>query len=356
MRDFYCQCGNAVFFRNTQCLKCGRRLGFAPEARMVTAIEPIGAGRWQVPAAGQVQGRIYRLCDNDSRHQICNWLVPDDASHRLCRSCRLTRTIPDLGPPRHKELWAKLELDKRHLLYNLMQLGLPITDRHEDPVHGLAFDFLADRDAATEFTQPLVGQAPITTGHANGVITINLAEADDVARARMRVQMEERYRTLLGHFRHEIGHYYWTRLVDQSENIQEYRALFGDERVDYSQSLQRYYDLGPPVDWQDRFVTPYASAHPWEDWAESWAHYLHIRDTLETAEEYQLVRKPPWQQGASDFDALTHRWTHLSIGINAVNRSMGLHDAYPFVLNEAARIKLAFIHRIVTPWEYSLAG
>ncbi|MES1926464.1 putative zinc-binding peptidase [Salinisphaera sp. T31B1] len=352
MRDFYCQCGNSIYFNNTQCLRCRRRLGFAAEAGRLTAIEPLGDGRWQVPAAGSVQGRIYRLCENYEKHDICNWLVPDDAPHRQCRACRLTRTIPDLSVPRHHALWARLEAAKRHLVCNLISLGLPIVGRDRDPDYGLAFDFLADRDAQTEFIEPLAGQARVTTGHANGVITINIAEADDVARARMREQMGEHYRTLLGHFRHEIGHYYWEHLVRATPAIDEYRGLFGDERADYGQALSRHYRQGAPSDWHQRFVTPYASAHPWEDWAESWAHYLHMRDTLETATEYELIKPPPWQRNAHDFDALTHRWTYLAIGMNAVNRSMGLPDAYPFVLPAAAYEKLRFIHRLVDACEY----
>ncbi|GAB3681345.1 zinc-binding metallopeptidase family protein [Salinisphaera aquimarina] len=351
MLDFYCQCGNSIFFNNTRCLRCERRLGFLPEARRLTSLEPLGDGRWQVPPAGSVLGRIYRLCTNYSDHNVCNWLVPEESPHCLCPSCRLTRTIPDLTEPRHHALWAKLEASKRHLVYNLMQLGLPIIGRDQDPDNGLAFDFLADRDANTEFTERLAGQAQINTGHANGLITINIAEADDVARARMREQMGEHYRTLLGHFRHEIGHYYWARLIDNTPRIDEYRALFGDERADYGAALQQHYSQGAPADWQAHFVTPYASSHPWEDWAESWAHYLHIRDTLETATEYQLVAAPPWQRDSSDFDALSHRWTHLAIGMNAVNRSMGLPDAYPFVLPARAYEKLGFIHRVVDGYE-----
>lgn len=355
MRDFYCQCGHSIFFRNTRCLVCQRQLGFAPEAMIMTALAPLGDGRWQVPAWGNVEGRIYRLCQNYAQHDICNWLVPDESPHHFCPSCRLTRTIPDLDTPQHLPLWTRLEEAKRHLLFNLKQLGLPIVGRDTDPDFGLAFDFLADTDADSEFTEPLAGRDPIATGHANGVITINIAEADDVARARMRQQMGEHYRTVIGHFRHEIGHYYWARLIEPSDWIEEYRTLFGDERADYGQALQRHYDQGAPADWQSRFVTPYASAHPWEDWAESWAHYLHIRDTLDTANEYQLVRTPPWQRSARDFDSLMHRWTHLAIGMNAVNRSMGLADAYPFVLNTEARTKLEFIHRVVEPFEMAAA-
>ncbi|MES1935216.1 zinc-binding metallopeptidase family protein [Salinisphaera hydrothermalis] len=347
MRDFFCQCGNTLYFQNNMCLQCGRSVGYVPRAALMTAIEPIGHGRWQVPAAGQIAGREYKLCENTAIYDACNWLVPADDPHALCVSCRLTRTIPDLGVERHLELWRRIEAAKRHLLYSLTALKLPIIGREADPERGLVFDFLADADAASEFTDPLPGHEPVTTGHANGLITLNIAEADDVARARMREQMGEHYRTLLGHFRHEIGHYYWMQLIEDGPYLAGFRRLFGDERSDYGAALTRHYEQGPPPDWSKHYISRYASAHPWEDWAECWAHYLHMRDTLETAANHDLVKPRPWQRDATDFDTLTYQWTQLTIAVNAVNRSMGLPDAYPFALNVAASQKLAFIHDIV---------
>ncbi|WP_423823240.1 putative zinc-binding peptidase [Salinisphaera sp. SPP-AMP-43] len=348
MRDFACQCGNTLYFQNNLCLQCSRNVGYVPSALAMTAIEPIGHGRWQVPAAGQIAGREYRLCENTAIYDACNWLVPVEDPNPLCASCRLTRTIPDLNVERHLELWRRIEAAKRHVLYSLKVLDLAIIGRDTDPSQGLAFDFLADAHADTEFTEPLAGQEPVTTGHADGLITLNISEADDVARARMREQMGEHYRTLLGHFRHEIGHYYWMRLVaEQPVALADFRRRFGDERADYGQALTRHYEQGVPRDWSTRFITPYASAHPWEDWAESWAHYLHMRDTLETALEHDLVVRYPWQRSDNDFDAFMYQWTQLTIAVNAVNRSMGLPDAYPFALNTAARDKLAFIHDLI---------
>ena len=52
----------------------------------------------------------------------------------------------------------------------------------------------------------------------------------------------------------------------------------------YAAALQAHYakggDVGP---WAERHVSAYASAHPWEDWAETWAHYLHMMDAVDTA-------------------------------------------------------------------------
>ena len=194
------------------------------------------------------------------------------------------------------------------------------------------------------------------TGHDNGLITINLAEADDSERERMRRQMGEPYRTLLGHFRHEIAHYYWDRLVRDAPGIEAFRQLFGDEREDYGAALQRHYANGPPPDWQERFVTTYASTHPWEDWAETWAHYFHMVDTLETASAFGMRVRPRVTKGADlstaiDFDPhsaaldrIVDSWLPLTFAVNSINRSMGIADLYPFVLAPPVIVKLSFIH------------
>lgn len=347
MRTFECQCGHTLYFPNTQCMHCGRAAGYVIEADAMTSLEPADNGLWHVPTSGRVSGRVFRKCVNYEEHAVCNWLVPDDSPHRLCESCRLTRIIPDLSQPRHKLLWSRLEAAKRQMLYGLRRLNLPIVNRHEDPAHGLAIDFLADTDAATEFTEPLAGKPRVNTGHENGVITINIAEADDVARTRMRELMGEDYRTLLGHFRHEVGHYYWARLVADSEWLSRFREVFGDERADYQDALNRHYSQGPPNDWQAHYISRYASMHPWEDWAESWGHYMMMIDTLETAEEFQFLDPPHWARSADPFDILMRAWTSFTLGINAVNRSMGLGDPYPFVLGAIAYKKLRFVHEVV---------
>ncbi len=348
MKTFQCQCGNSVFFRNSRCASCGRLLGYAPGLHTMTALEPGADGCWQVPDSGRVRGAAFRLCANYADHDVCNWLIPADQPGHFCFACRLNRVTPNLSHPRHPALWYRLETAKRHMLYTLLDLGLPVIGRDQDPQQGLAFDFLSDRDTDSEFTEPLIGADPVSTGHLNGIITINLAEADEVARARMQAQMGENYRTLLGHFRHEIGHYYWSLLIERGGRIAEFRELFGDERADYAQSLQRHYHEGAPADWSGHAITAYATAHPWEDWAESWAHYMHMTDTLDTALQFQFVPPRPWRERLEEFDTMMHAWTRLATGMNAINRSMGLADAYPFVLQEGpARDKLAFIHEVI---------
>jgi hypothetical protein len=311
----------------------------------VTALKPRG-NAWT--ALANTRG-AYRYCANFA-HNVCNWLVSTESPEQLCATCRHNRVIPDLSRPEHLERWRLIEIAKHRLFYTLLRLRLPVKTKVEDP-DGLAFDFLADNAAPSQSTQPVM------TGHANGVITINLAEADDAERERRRHQMQEPYRTLLGHFRHEIAHYYWDRLVAGSAKLDEFRKIFGDERTDYMQALQHYYASGAPADWANHFVSAYATAHPWEDFAETWAHYLHMVDTLETAGSFGLAVAPKASKGLAariDFDPhnaeirrLIDAWIPLTFAVNSMNRSMGLPDLYPFVLSPPTISKLSFIHACI---------
>ena len=352
MKIFSCAvCGQTVYFDNVRCNGCRHTLGFSVEAMALLALEPAGGDLWQ--AAGQAEGR-YRLCRNSVSHGVCNWLVAEDEGESLCRACRLNRTIPDLSVPGNVALWGRLEAEKRRLVYGLLRLGLPVRSKRDDPQGGLAFDFLADPD-------PQFREGPgVTIGHAGGVITLNIAEADDAVRERMRQQMAEPYRTILGHFRHESGHYYWDRLVRDGPHLEQCRELFGDDTQDYAAALDRHYNQGPPGDWPSRFVSAYASSHPWEDWAESWAHYLHLVDTLETAWQFGLgIHPKPDPDGrlsaepdfdpyaCPDFDDLLASWLPLTYALNSLNRSMGRPNLYPFVLAPPAVEKLRLVHAIV---------
>jgi hypothetical protein len=356
MKTFACQCSNRVFFLNTHCVNCNRALGYFPRLGRMGALEPAGQYTWISPGVTPA-GSLYRQCNNYAAEDVCNWMVEDTDSDPFCWSCRLNQIIPDLSRPRHRYYWYKIEAAKRYMLYGLYQLRLPVVSKKHDPDRGLAFTFLADTDSEAGFSHPLHSQ--IHTGHRNGLITINLAEADDVARTRMREQMQERYRTLLGHFRHEIGHYYWDRLVrDLPATLAAYRELFGDERRDYPAALDLHYRQGPPAGWEQHYVSGYASAHPWEDWAECWAHYMHMIDTLETAHAFGLVPagvsamatelpQAEFNPSHEDFARLLERWVQLTVAMNALSRSMGLPDAYPFVLPGIARRKLEFIHHLI---------
>jgi len=348
MKLFECQnCRQPLYFENTRCESCGLQLGYLPSHDTVTALQADGGG-WR--ALAEPKGR-YRYCAN-IEHNVCNWLLPFDHPEHFCAACRHNRTIPDLSVPRNLARWRKIELAKHRLFYTLLKLRLPLTTRIEDEEGGLAFDFIADQDNDS-------GKPPVMTGHASGLITINLAEADDPERERQRFEMGEPYRTLLGHFRHEIAHYYWARLVAQSWRLQEFRNIFGDERQDYDAALRKHYSDGPASDWPDHFVTHYASVHPWEDFAETWAHFFHMVDTLETAGAFGLSVKPKVAKGVElaaeiDFDPhqaelerIIEAWLPLTFAVNSINRSMGLPDLYPFVLGPAVIVKLAFVHRLV---------
>jgi hypothetical protein len=164
------------------------------------------------------------------------------------------------------------------------------------------------------------------------------------------VRLGENYRTLLGHFRHEVGHFYWPPLVQLVGRLDRFRELFGDERADYQEALDRHNAEGPPPDWSARHVSAYATMHPWEDWAETFAHYLHITDAVQTAAAYGLRvlggREPlsarPGRAHA-DVRELLEDWLPLSYALNAMSRSLGNADLYPFVLTDAVIEKLAFV-------------
>lgn len=346
MKVFRCDhCGQLVFFENVRCVTCARTLAYLPDLGVVGSLESLGDGHWTspIPRAG---GRRYRLCRNYSDQDVCNWAVSADDSNPYCHSCRLTRVIPDLSQVGHKASWYKLEAAKRRLLYTLSALGLPVEGKADDPTGGLAFEFKADS-----------ADPPVLTGHADGVITVNIAEADDAERERRRTLLHEPYRTLLGHLRHESGHYYWNRLVRETDRLASCRDRFGDERLSYLDALARHHDAGPQADWPERFVSAYASSHPWEDWAETWAHYLHITDALETAAACGVSLRPPRPgdpelpavpdplgSGTEGFDRLIASWFPLTYLLNNLNRGLGQPDAYPFVLSAPAVEKLRFVH------------
>jgi hypothetical protein len=362
-RAYRCRCGRPVFFRNSECLACHTPLGYdCRQARLLPLEAGPEPGQWQEADGPQQQSgpgsgpQWYRRCANFDSPSGCNWLVPLDAAdagaHSLCVACRLNRTIPDLSIAENQLLWRRIETAKRRLVSQLVSLGLPVASRSEDPERGLAFDLLR---AAPEGPR-------IVTGHDNGLITLDIEEADDVQREVVRKQMHEPYRTLLGHLRHEVGHYYWERLVAQSSWLEGFRQLYGDERADYAQALQRNYEQGPRGDWALSHVSSYASVHPWEDWAETWAHYLHMVDTVDTALRFGLdtgraeVLTEPfgadslWKSDAHDAQAFldfVNAWVELTNVLNEMSRSMGQPDFYPFVLPRAAVAKLQFIHCVV---------
>jgi hypothetical protein len=349
-RTFVCRCGNHVFFRNTLCLTCGAPLGYLPGETRLLPLDPGPVpGTW-IPHGG---GPLQRQCANRDLPAQCNWLVAADDTNPLCIACRLNRTIPSLGDPDNARYWRAIELAKRRLVSQLVALGLPVKSKvDEDAERGLMFDFL----------RTLPDGPRVMTGYFDGLITLNVEEADDARREKIRHDMHEPYRTLLGHFRHEVGHYYWDRLIRDSAWLEPFRALFGDERADYAQALKANYANGPPADWADRYISSYASTHPWEDWAETWAHFLHVVDSLGTALGFGLDAgdiegmAQPFERDAlcapDDPDAaavlsLINSWIEMTMVLNELARSMGEPDFYPFVMSKPVVAKLQFVQLVV---------
>ncbi|MBC9883174.1 hypothetical protein G8O24_38440 [Bradyrhizobium sp. INPA01-394B] len=319
MRDFKCpHCGQLSAFELSKCSGCKRRLIFDPENMAMIGAE--------------------NALECVNRNIIgCNWCAV--ATTPYCMSCSLTHVIPATQNPRNVALWKRVEEAKRRLIYDLRRLRLPIAFAGG---FRLAFEILSDE------------HGPVMTGHESGLITLNLAEADDVQREIRRVSFREPYRTLLGHFRHEIGHFYWNALIQEAGFRAPFRLVFGDETENYEAALADYYAR------QDRSCDPashismYATSHPWEDWAETFAHFLHIVSTLDSLAGLPLsldargkhTLNDPYLE--SDFGALLELWTPLALTINRLNRSLGLADAYPFDISPAVEGKLHLVHMAIT--------
>ncbi|MBP1806415.1 zinc-binding metallopeptidase family protein [Rubellimicrobium aerolatum] len=319
MKRFACpSCDHEVFFDSLTCLGCGIDLAYDPDSARVEALD----GR---PG-----------CDN--RAEIgCNWIARKPEEGAFCASCALTETIPDLTVPGNDLRWRKIEAAKRRLIYSLLRLDLPLVSRAGN---ALRFRLLADEKMPDGRVQRVL------TGHDDGLVTLNVSEADDDRRERMRTEMGERYRTLLGHCRHEVGHFYFDVLVAEGGRKAEFTALFGDPDQDYQAALNRHYAEGPPEGWEDRHVSAYATTHPWEDFAETFAHWLHMTDGLETASAYGLVSAPdPYARGP--VEPLAQAWVPLAIAMNAMSRALGQPDLYPFVIAPPVVEKLGFIHDLM---------
>jgi hypothetical protein len=355
MRLFTCQsCKNTVYFHNSQCVACGTTLGFSPKAAEMVAIEPAKEQYGSRPlwTAVGAQDRFFQ-CAN-TQQGVCNWLIPERCDNEFCKSCRHNNLSPDLTVEGNLDRWRKVEQAKQHLFYSLVRWRLPAPTAADGVEEPLTFDLIADAQTDT-------GTQKVLTGHDAGHITLNIAEADDDEREKRRVAMQEPYRTLLGHFRHEIGHYYWDLLVKNTNRLGEFRTLFGDEQQDYAEALDRYYATGAPADWPQRYISAYSSAHPWEDFAETWAHHMHIVDTLETANALGVSIQPREADSLSadvafdaywvkNFDNVVAAWTPVSVALNSLTRSLGQKDAYPFVLSQAVIDKLAFVHELVSDY------
>jgi hypothetical protein len=343
MKIFECDhCYHALFFENNRCEKCGHLTGYSAENRDLLTFDPT-----KLIMESDKDGQLYRYCAN-REFDVCNWLIPFESGAKYCKACELNRIIPNLSDHQNFQKWRQLEVAKHRLIYQLDRLNLSYVSKFKNAVEGLCFDFLSRSPSHNRMT-----------GHSSGVITILLEEADSVHLEKMKSELLEPYRTLIGHFRHEVGHYFWDLLIAKdSEILAEFRAIFGDERVDYNQALLKYYQSKYQTDWKGKFISQYASSHPWEDWAETWANYLHIMAMAETSFSFGLAVNPSLNERSlegkidfdpyltPDFNLIFKAWLPISFAINSLNRSMGIPDAYPFVVNSAVIKKMKFIHRL----------
>jgi len=343
MKVFECDhCLNPLFFESTECDNCKHSCGYLDSKRVMESFDPTGDRM-----LSDLKKKEYKFCKN-KEHEVCNWLLEIEDKHEYCSACQLNRTIPNLSDKKNFPKWKNLEIAKHRLIYQLQKIGLDLPSKlvNDD---GLCFDFIVKKSNPN-----------IMTGHARGVVTILLREADSVLREQIRKQLDEPYRTLIGHLRHEVGHYFWERLIANNENaLTAFRSLFGNERISYQDALQTYYRKGTPDNWRDGFISKYATSHPWEDWAETWAHYLHIMDMVETAHFFGLRTRPakinkkmkakvtfdPYSK--DDFKAIVQVCMPLSFAVNSINRAMGIPDVYPFVITPAVVEKLSFIHSLL---------
>jgi hypothetical protein len=374
MKTFKCSCKEhqILFFESSLCVACDRVVGLDDKFDKVEPYDlDVDLGYYFKATQLEIP---YTKCDNHANYKTCNGMVNmntfepiEDKNEVLCFACRFNETIPDLSIVEHIPLWKKMEIAKRRALYTLKALSLPLHNIKEDPDGGLSFDFTTDRDVNDHFVSQLKNQKTVFTGHDCGHITINLAEADEVARSHTKQAMGEHYRTLLGHFRHELGHYYFDKLIEGSPKKHALcKQYFGDDELDYQEAMKKHYKDGAPENWRSEFISEYATMHPYEDWAETWAHYMHIMDTLETAKNFSItgstigvdadteeVGELKLPQDAYFFSSQTSitsildTWMDFSIILNSLNRSMGMNDAYPFVLTKPVRSKLSFIHHAI---------
>ena len=345
MRHYPCQrCDNRLFFDNTLCLVCHSELGWCPGCRALVTVDLQPDGRYR--CVDDTCATLLVKCHNYSVEGVCNRMITSEEADRgmtLCDCCRHNQAIPDLSVPGHRERWAKLESAKRRLFYTLDLLGLPheVDGRRANPP--LAFAFLADEVAAEGDWHSSDEGMPVFTGHAGGLITINVKEADDVERERLRNDFNEAHRTLIGHFRHEIGHYYWELLI-KGRDEPAYIEVFGDHNnPSYSEALDRHYQQGPPNDWRGRFVSAYATMHPWEDFAETFGFYLDMVAILDTAGHFGIT--PTGFD--EDLETMLTTFRRLSLGFNEMNREMGLLDLVPEVITPTIACKLCYIHDMV---------
>jgi hypothetical protein len=344
MRSFSCTCGNELFFDNSICMCCKHEVGWCPRCVAITDVTTGNDGAFICP---RCDAKMVK-CSNYASFNVCNRFVlrkegegsqGQTSAGIFCDCCRFNRIIPDLKIPGNKEKWYRLEAAKRRTLYDLNLVGLPYGNERDEIVPPLVFEFKGDPIPDKRYRGMGDGQK-VFTGHDCGVITINIQEADDIEREKLRVNMHEAQRSLLGHFRHEFGHYVWDVMI-KGKSEPACIALFGDHNdPGYDVALKAYYKDGPKPNWLLNYVSAYATMHPWEDFAETFAVYLDMSSTLDTAMYRNLI--PPVDP--KDLDAMVDAYKRLGIALNEMNRTIGLLDFLPEVFAKPIREKLRYIH------------
>lgn len=312
MQRFSCPaCGTAAYFHNLTCV-CGQPLFFDPEARVMLNQGEACANRPTIS---------------------CNWIADGG---QYCRSCAMSYVVPDLNVGDNLLMLARAESAKRWVLANLScWQWFTNADVGRRPRFLMLSEYTSGRSEQ------------IMMGHAAGEITINVTEADELIRLQRQRELGEQYRSMVGHFRHELAHFCFDRLSLSPEFLSEFRELFGDERQDYGTALLRHYEapLAPGED----YITPYSTAHPHEDWAETVAHLLHLVDFSDSFVSAGLAMRgvpegfTPYSE--PDTNRLINVATEIAIAINDINRALDNSDLYPFVLTGPVRQKLSFAHR-----------
>ena len=301
-------CANEVFFDSLNCVHCstGLVIELADDGGMtvadITTTEPCARRPgW-----------------------ACNWPAVG-AGAPLCTSCVLV----DAGESWSNPLMVPYLSAQRRALYQLTELGVPWVGRSE-----LRFAYrssTAGHDAVM--------------GHRSGEITLDLDEADPARGELIRATLGEHYRTPLGHIRHELGHFVWLTLVaSDATRLAEFREVFGDERTDYAGALDNHYGRADDGSWRSHYASFYASAQPWEDFAESWAQVMHVHDVVETGAAWGVVARPA---DSTDAGAWLTTSITASLAANELARAMGMRDLYPFTLTPGVRAKVEFCWRLV---------
>ncbi len=344
MERFRCECGNEIFYDSRFCEVCLRGVAFNPSTLKMAAFTS-----HESVDITFMNGYQAKKCSNWIDFDTCNWSLPGNSPENLCYACQFNRTIPNQnrvnsGMPVNFFRWRKLEEAKKRTLYTLLSLGIAPVSGWKNSTRGLLFDFLENLE------QEKTDAQPITTGYSNGIITINIAEADDVTRVTARSALNERQRTLVGHFRHETGHFFWDRLLRHLPLGGYFHEIFGEEKYEYRRSLNNYYEKGPPRNWHDGFISAYATSHPSEDWAETWNHYLLICECLQTAHAVGMLDPDP---AALTLREKLRNWSRLAVTLNQLNRSIGLGDAYPFVITRRIEEKLNYVAAIISSYKES---